>query len=393
MEQRPLLDLLAGRARPELADAVRARKERVIERWEFLVRETLPKADLLTPPQLRDDAPMVLEHVARSLASDQPRHTEQFAAVSSAHGQTRYDQHFDLRELLIEYDLLRATVLEEVIDELGRAATIDELVALNAAIDIMSRRSVLEYVQHQSIALQAATEAQSKYLSFLSHDLRGGLNGLFLMIEVLRRELAGEPKYAQTIADLDAMRRSLHETVGTMDRLLHAERFRKGKVQLKPGRIELRSFLHDLSSNFIYQANAKGLEMRLDVPESCVVTSDRELLTLILQNLLSNAVKYADGGEVVVSAANVPNAACRISVADQGPGIEPEKLDELFGSFTRGETHGQPGVGLGLSIARQAAEFIGARLWADSAPGHGSTFHVEIPSQPPQREQVVKREN
>jgi signal transduction histidine kinase len=58
-------------------------------------------------------------------------------------------------------------------------------------------------------------------------------------------------------------------------------------------------------------------------------------------------------------------------------------LDQLFAAFTRGETHGQPGVGLGLSIARQAAEYLGARLWAESKPGEGSTFFVQIPTQLP----------
>jgi signal transduction histidine kinase len=66
-------------------------------------------------------------------------------------------------------------------------------------------------------------------------------------------------------------------------------------------------------------------------------------------------------------------------VTDQGLGIPKEKLGELFGAFTRGDTHGQPGVGLGLSIARQAADVMGAKLWAESTVGEGSTFFLELP--------------
>ena len=77
---------------------------------------------------------------------------------------------------------------------------------------------------------------------------------------------------------------------------------------------------------------------------------------------------------------------CLVSVADQGPGIPQEKLSELFGSFTRGDTHGQPGVGLGLSIARQAADLLGARLWAESEVGKGSTFYLKLPKDPPRTE-------
>ena len=383
MEHRPLLELLAGRAFPELAGAVRACAPRVLERWEALVRKTTPHADRLSEPQLRDDAPEVLEHVARSLESDEPRHTREFVDATAAHGVVRFRQNFNLRDVLLEYALLRATLLDEVARRLGRAAEVDELIALSAALDVMSRRSVQAFVDFQSRELQAATEAQSKYLSFLSHDLRGGLNGVFLMIEVLKRELASEPKLAQTVQDLDAMRRSLLETVGTMDRFLHAERFRKGKVELKPGTIHLNPLLNESASHFSYQAKDKGVELRVDAPPQCVVTSDRELLSQIVQNLISNAVKYTQKGTVIVTARATGDGGCLISVADHGPGIAPERLSQLFAPFTRGETHGQPGVGLGLSIARQAAEYLGARLWAESTPGHGSTFYVQLPAQLP----------
>ena len=60
--------------------------------------------------------------------------------------------------------------------------------------------------------------------------------------------------------------------------------------------------------------------------------------------------------------------------------LAPEKLAALFDSFTRGDTHGQPGVGLGLSIARQASDLLGARLWAESTPGVGTTFYLQLPA-------------
>lgn len=384
MEQRPLIEMLAGGAFPELAAVVRQGIPDILERWEAVVRATMPKAGKLDALQLQDDAPGVLEHVARSLESDQPRHTYDFVDASAAHGEVRFEQNYNLGDLLIEYNLLRATVLIEVMRRLDRAPDAFEAIALNAALDIMSRRSVQSFVNYQSGELKAATEAQSKYLSFLSHDLRGGLNGVFLMIEVLKRELAGETRLADTLGDLDAMRRSLLETVGTMDRFLHAERFRKGKVEVKPGVIHLRHLLNESISHFAYQAREKGLGMRVESPAQCTVTSDRELLSLIIQNVLSNAVKYTEKGEVVATAIAAADGGCLITIRDTGPGIAPERLSELFASFTRGETHGKPGVGLGLSIARQAAKYLGIKLHAESKLQEGSTFFVNIPSQLPQ---------
>lgn len=383
MESTPLLNLLAGRAFPELAAALRAGRDTIIAQWEGICRDAIPRADELSEPQLRDDAPKVLDHVADALESDQARFTDDLVEVTAAHGIVRFQQNFNIGELLLEYNLLRAAAIDYVSRRLGRAPDVAEQIAFNAAIDVMLRRAVQAYVEYQSSELKAATEAQSKYLSFLSHDLRGGLNGVFLMIEVLRRELANEPRLAETVKDLDVMRRSLLETVATMDRFLYAERFRKGKVQLRPATIRVNTLLEDTAAHFIYQAKDKGLELTIDAPPSCTVTSDRELLTIILQNLVSNAVKYTEKGGVRVAARSVAEGGCEISVSDQGPGISPERLSGLFGEFTRGDTHGQPGVGLGLSIARKAADYLGASLWAESEPGQGSTFHVKLPKELP----------
>jgi signal transduction histidine kinase len=72
--------------------------------------------------------------------------------------------------------------------------------------------------------------------------------------------------------------------------------------------------------------------------------------------------------------------AARIAVIDGGPGITEEKMRELFIAFKRGETHGKRGMGLGLSIARQAAELLGGKLSVESQPGDGAQFNLEIPA-------------
>ena len=386
MEQ-PLLDVLMRRAYPELAEGLRVRIPRIVERWTSLVRRSVPQADELTFAQLRDDLPVVLEQQARALAADRAGPTEKLIEMAPKHGETRFHQNFRIEELLIEYQLLRPVVIEELAEELGRTLEPEEAVALHAVLDLAVRRGVAAFVEHQTQQLKAATEAQSKYLSFLSHDLRGGLNGVFLMIEVLRRELVKEPKFSESLEDLEMMRRSIFETVGTMDRFLHAERFRKGKVQVKPGRVELNQLIAELATQFGYQAKDKGLALHIERGDPCPAVSDRELLGMILQNLLSNAIKYTQKGGVRVSARPSRDGnGCLVAVSDDGPGIPNERLSELFGSFTRGDTHGQPGVGLGLSIARQAADLLGARLWAESQQGKGSTFYLQLPRELPKPE-------
>jgi signal transduction histidine kinase len=322
--------------------------------------------------------------MAAALEADEPRATKDLMEVANVHGESRFDQNFNLGELMIEYSLLRPILTVLTAEALDREPTIKEVQALNLAVDVSCRRGVITYVNQQKAELHALVEAQTKYLAFLSHDLRGGLNGVLLMIEVLKRDLAEEPKFARSIEDLDVMRRQILETVGTMDRFLHAERFRKGKVQIRPAEVNLRRLVDEIAGQFAYQAKDKHLEIEGAVADGLRIVSDRELITMILQNLLGNAVKYSRRGTVrVVATSDGPDNAARLSVIDHGPGIAAEKLTQMFQPFNRGETHGQSGTGLGLSIARQAADLLGARLWAESEVGKGSKFHLDLPAQPP----------
>jgi signal transduction histidine kinase len=375
------MDLLKYQPLPELADALRGRRDAIIQRWHAAVQDTLPQANQLSLQELRNSLPETLEQMAAALEADEPKPTKDLMDLAATHGEARYDQNFNLGEVMIEYSLLRPILVEEVATHLGRIVSIPEILALNMGIDVACRRGVTTYVSHQKAELQSLAEAQSKYLSFLSHDLRGGLNGILLMLEVLRRDLETEERFAEPLSDLETMRRAILETVGTMDRFLHAERFRKGKVQVKPSQVDLTSLIGDLVNQFSYQARDKDLRLEMDVPKGALATTDKELINLILQNLLGNAIKYSKRGVIRISAHN--GGLWKISIQDQGPGIAADKLASLFQPFARGDTHGQAGTGLGLSIARQAADLLHARLWAESKVGEGSTFHLELPAQLP----------
>ena len=377
------LDLLKYSAYRAVADAILSRCEAILVRWERSVRDKLPRADRLTLDQLRDELPDVLAELARTLESDDGSdHFDLLLRASDGHGRLRFHQSYDVNELMIEYGLLRPIVLDEVTAALGRDLTPEESAATNMGLDAALRHSVIQFTAHQQDQLKVVAEAQSKYLSFLSHDLRGGLNGVLLMVEVLKRELAGEDRFAESMHDLDAMRRSILDTVGTMDRFLNAERFRAGKVQPRMTTVDLRMVLSDVLAQFTYLAREKGVEMRVDIPTGVAVVTDKDLLAMIVQNLVSNAVKYTAANtpvDVCVTPAPAGTKGAVIRVVDRGPGISAARLQHLFEAFTRGETHGKPGVGLGLNIAKQAADLVGADLSAESTVGDGSTFTLRLP--------------
>jgi signal transduction histidine kinase len=125
------------------------------------------------------------------------------------------------------------------------------------------------------------------------------------------------------------------------------------------------------------KAQDKGVKIAVEVPSDIVIENDGELLGLILQNLLGNAVKYSSMGTVRLRA-EMADGHCTLSVRDEGMGIAAEHLQHIFQAFSRGDAHGEPGVGLGLSIAAQAAKLLGGTLSVQSIVGQGSTFSLTI---------------
>lgn len=375
------MDLLKYQPFPELASALRKRTHAIMARWQQVVATTFPAANELTFNQIRNSLPETLMMMADALEAQEPHATKDLMDQATAHGEIRYDQNFRLGELMIEYGLLRPILIEELAGELERVVTIEEINAINMAIDVACRRGVVTYVNQQKAEISSLVEAQSKYLTYMSHDLRGELNGVLLLIEVLHRDLSADPKLGDTVNDLDMMRRSILDTVATMERFLYAERFRKGKVKVKRGLVNIKSVVDETINRFKHRASDKRLELCGEGGDGVAVTSDHELIRVILQNVLGNAIKYAKKGTVRIVAGmpDDPQFAARVSVVDEGPGMSAETIEKLFQPFARGETHGEAGMGLGLSIVRQAADLLGLKLTIDSKVGEGTRFHVDLP--------------
>jgi len=380
------LDLLAYHSFPHLAAALRARTASIIQAWENAVRQTLPAADKLTLQQLRNSLPSVLQEMADAFASNKPRATDELVEGSKSHGTTRFHENYNIRELIVEYRLLRRIAIEQVSEALDEGLDTESSTALNMAIDAVLQSGIVIFTDHLQQQIRASTDVQSKYLSFLSHDLRNHLNHAVLQLQLLGARLARAPEYAETVERIGSIKEAILQTTDGMDQLLQAEQLRHESADLSVHTVDLVQLLSAVAQQWHHEAQSKGLDLYVEVPDGAQISSDERLLTLILQNLLGNAIKYSSKGTVKISAGNTSSddsAAWMLSITDQGPGIAPEDLATLFDAFKRGDTYGKPGVGLGLTIATHAARLLGGELKVESKLKVGSTFRLVLPNHSP----------
>lgn len=379
------LDLLAHHAFPLLVSAFAARKEDIIQQWEIALVQTLPAADALTLQNLRDSIPLILQEIQDAFESDKPLITRNLIEGSKMHGEARFQENYNIRELVVEYRLLRRVIIEQISEELEGRLDTRHNVALNMAVDTALQSGIVIFAENLQQQVKASAEIQSKYLSFLSHDLLNHLNHAMLHVQLLARRLAPIPAYADNIAELESVKRTILQTTSGMERLLQSEQLRKQPARHLTEVVNLEALLSEVASQWAHEARSKGLGLDVDVPEDAQAMSDLGLLTLVLHNLLGNAVKYSSTGKIQVAARSAPDRddVCWVlSVSDQGPGIPSDNLSHLFNAFQRGDTFGKPGVGLGLSIASEATRLLGGKLEVESETGKGSTFRLMLPRLP-----------
>ena len=321
-----------NRSFPEVAKALRNCSARVVDRWQAAVKQILPAAEHLTLAQLRDHIPLIVDQIIEILESDQPDSEARMEQIAKPHGDVRFHQAYNIDEVMIEYSLLRRVMLAEIAAELSRSLTTDELAAVNFGIDMAHRRGVVAFVKHLSGQLAAADELHGGYLSYLNHELRGGMNGVLLMIEVLKHEITTDPKFAEAAGDFEAMRRSVLESVATMDRFVYAHKLGRGLLQARHSALNLPNLLKEIVGGISHAAKERKVEISVEADPACALNSDADLVRLILQNVLSNAIRYArrDGGKVTFTVRPRAGGGCHFILADEGLGIAPEQLASLF---------------------------------------------------------------
>jgi signal transduction histidine kinase/ActR/RegA family two-component response regulator/PAS domain-containing protein/HPt (histidine-containing phosphotransfer) domain-containing protein len=250
---------------------------------------------------------------------------------------------------------------------------------------ILRRRMEERLVEANRLAEEAKTTAleasktKSRFLANMSHEIRTPISGILGMAEMtITTGLSNEQR-----KNMDMIRDAARSLLGIVNDVLDISKIEASRMELAPEDFDLPPLLDTVTGPFAAQAEGKGVLLRHrtdpDVPSR--LRGDPDRLTQILVNLLGNALKFTERGLIelrVKTAGTEPGRTCLLfSVRDTGEGIDPDKLETIFESFTQADgsvRKKHQGTGLGLTIARELVELMGGTIRAESEPDQGATF-------------------
>ena len=244
--------------------------------------------------------------------------------------------------------------------------------------------SLLRALVRATEAAKAASQAKSRFLANMSHELRTPLNGIVCMA----RLLATTPLSAEQRDSAQVIQTSARALQMLVDEVLDLATIEAGKLKLNDADFSVSELVRTIQVMLSPGARAKGLVLDInvasDVPDT--LHGDSGHLRQILINLMSNAIKFTDRGrvglEVALQRREADEVWLRFSMRDSGIGIEADDLVRIFGAFEQADSglgRRFGGTGLGTTIAKSLAEFLGGSIGAESRPGVGSHFWLDIP--------------
>jgi signal transduction histidine kinase len=293
-------------------------------------------------------------------------------------------QFFWLAAILIIVALLSITFLSRIISrpliavtEKARdlpKGTYEPDVSGSGYREIRELERVLNYA---AVEIGTADKLQKELIANISHDLRTPLTMIKGYGEMMR-DIPGEnsPENVQVIIDETTR---LSELVGD---LMDLSKLQSGSRKPQLSTFDLADTVREVLKRYDVLIRHEGYRFEINIPEGALVTADRTLILQVIYNLINNAVNYTGEDKRVTVSELIHDGRVRISVADSGEGIPPEKIKDIWERYYRvDKVHKRAvmGTGLGLSIVKSVLEAHHAEYGVDSAVGVGSVFWFELP--------------
>ncbi|MBZ5609519.1 MAG: CHASE2 domain-containing protein [Acidobacteriia bacterium] len=242
-------------------------------------------------------------------------------------------------------------------------------------------------VRRQLRKSEADRKRYQQAIHFVTHEMRTPLTAIQGSSELMGRYNLSEDKRKQIADMINQESKRLARMIQTF---LDVERLSDGQMELKREQFGARDVVEACVQRVRPLAERKNIGIRIEELDGAL-QGDRELMEYVVYNLLTNAVKYSNSGTQITVACRLEASQLRLSVRDQGIGMDAKELRQIFQKFyrtKRAEASGEAGTGIGLSIVQQIVQHHGGKMEVSSEPGKGSCFTVVLPahsraSQPP----------
>lgn len=284
--------------------------------------------------------------------------------------------------------ILPATLFTTYAIQIGSALEVSILAFALADRINVERRDKLR-AQETAIAaqekavheLQRVDRLKDSFLANTSHELRTPLHGIIGLAESMQHRLPGTMSsgFARNLAMIAESGRRLARLV---DDILDFSQIRDGDIVLNVKPLDMAILAEHVVRYGPHLIGENPIVLQNQIPPDLApAAGDEDRIQQILYNLVGNAVKFTERGTIVIGGKQIDDTL-EISVADSGIGIEAERLDSLFESFSQdgpANEKSHAGFGLGLAISRRLVALHGGKIWAESSPGSGSTFFFTLP--------------
>ena len=362
-----------------------------LERLDALLR--VERTEVFPSHQLLDHIPTLVLEIATHLrtADSEPIAANTAVMTKAAElGLLRFDQRASVHQLLREYQMF-AEILEDFcadeIDKLG--ATADAGAALRAmsrasqAVRVLQQKTVDAFITRYMETIENKTAQLRSFSRLISHEIRQPLG----VLQVLSRVIAIPERNRETADLAQSLERNvvrLGEVADKLERLTRLTRRPEGLPHEDV--IDFGRLAADVIEQLQSMAEARGVSVEVADTLPSVVT-DAGRAELVLVNLVANAIKYSDpakNNRRVTLEGEMTTTVIRLRIRDNGLGLPESKLRAIFDQFVRVHTQlddelGVRGMGLGLSIVREAMEAMRGTISVESVEGDGTTFTLEWP--------------
>ncbi len=256
-------------------------------------------------------------------------------------------------------------------------------VSLLQAVNDRQRRQNEELAEQARVLSDTRTQAltaaraKSQFLAIMSHELRTPMNGVLAVAELLRRQ----PLNTQAQAHVTTIIESSESLLRILQDALDLSRAEAGEMDLHAEPTPLRALMDDIDAMWAPRASQDDVTLMVSYEGDTDLAADIDAVRIkqLFNNLIGNALKFARKGMVEVglkATADGDGVRLEARVRDDGPGVPPERVDEIFDPFVHGS--GPDGAGLGLAICRQIVDRMNGRIWAENNLGRGATFAFDL---------------